>query len=203
MIRNLWSMKLAIVVTAMVIAPITHADVTVSGKYWDLEVDDGVDSGSGELIGVEISADLSEGTWVHASYMDGDFEGDNLLLYGETDVEVLAGISKGIFDIGGGVRYTEDADLGGPTSTYGPAVYIGAEDAIGSTPLGWYANASWMFYDVNDDWDWGEHIDLEAGVSATISRFIARVGYRYKTHYDRDPDSLTYEGVIGAIGYSF
>ena len=35
MIRNLWSMKLAIVVTAMVIAPITHADVTVSGKYWD------------------------------------------------------------------------------------------------------------------------------------------------------------------------
>jgi hypothetical protein len=157
----------------------------------------------GVAVGPQVSFDLGDSWWVSASWLVAESEWEGDLEETTQDAEAVLALSLEWFDIGVGFRYSEDEDpLRGESSEkyrkYGPMAYVGAGDSFGDSPLGWYAGASWMFYDLNDDWDWGEHYNIEAGLSLYLDPLSATVGYRMKDHYDSDND-LTYEGVTASL----
>ncbi len=154
----------------------------------------------GLAVGPTVSFDLGESFWLSAMWLVGEED------WGEggegttQDAEAVLALALDWFDIGVGFRYSEDEDLtdGAKFRKYGPMAYLGAGNSFGDSPLGWYAGASWMFADLNDDWDWGEHYNVEAGLSFYLDPLSATVGYRVKDHYDSDND-LTYKGVTASL----
>lgn len=118
------------------------------------------------------------------------------------DVEAILGKSFGLFTPGFGVRFwRNDYRSGGHSDEYGPFLYLGLGDAIGSWPLRWYAAASLAFKDYGDRGDMNYYL-LEAGLSLPVRSLTASLGYRYKSYYDSRED-YEYKGPAAALSWRF
>lgn len=185
-----------------------YAGLHIGGKFWYQDVSfqfDGAEevTADGIALGPQASFDLGESLWFSASWMVGALEFEGGGDWDSQDAEGVVALSFDWLDLGVGFRYSED-EFGGTAVSrkYGPMAYAGMGTGFGDTPFGWYAAASWMFVDLNDDWDWGEHVNAEGGLSLFIDPITATVGYRAKMHYDSDND-LLYQGVTGSAGITF
>ena len=185
------------------------AGMTVGAKVWVVDESYQFDGGAehtadGVAIGPVISVDLGDTFWLSASWLIGDNEWEDGADETVQDAEIVLAMSLDWFDLGVGFRYSEDEDLVTAANyrKYGPMAYVGVGNSFGDSPIGWYAAASWMFVDLNDDWEWGEHYNAEGGLSLYLDPFSATVGYRYKSHYDSDND-LVYQGVTASASMSF
>lgn len=184
------------------------AGLSVGAKLWmqDLSIDgDGGEiEADGAGVGPTLSLDLGENLWVSGSWIVSVLDFDDGSDMTTQDAEAVLALSFDWIDVGIGFRYSEDEFTGeSKTRKYGPMAYVGLGDSFGDTPLGWYAAASWMFADLNDDWDAGEHYNVEAGLSLYLDPINATVGYRYKDHYDFENVDVTYQGITASAGIAF
>ena len=185
-----------------------QAGMTVGAKVWVQELsiealgDEITADGAG--VGPTVSIDLSENLWLSGSWIVSvlDFEDDSDMT--TQDAEAVLALSFDWIDLGVGFRYSEDEFPDqSKTRKYGPMAYVGLGSSFGDSPVGWYAAASWMFVDLNDDWDAGEHFNAEGGLSLYLDPISATVGYRYKDHYDFDDVDVTYQGVTASASVTF
>lgn len=184
------------------------AGLQVGAKAWMIEGT--FDGGGGELdtdgvmVGPTLSIDLGDSLYCSAMWLIGEEDWGGGLEYDTQEAEIVLAIAFDWFDIGIGCRYTEDElqSDGTKARRLGPMAYLGAGNSFGDSPLGWYAGAAWMFVDVDDDWDAGEHYNVEAGLSFYLDPISAAVGYRMRDHYDADND-LLYKGVTASASIAF
>lgn len=109
------------------------------------------------------------------------------------DSEIAAGMNWDIFHFGLGLRAMSvviersgrDGRRVDRPDAMGPALILGASQSFSEwpwgftgSPWGWYAGASWMFHDFEDD-D-GEHINFEAGITHVSHNLYKSIGYRFK-----------------------
>ncbi|MBL7077221.1 MAG: hypothetical protein ISS31_07105 [Kiritimatiellae bacterium] len=182
------------------------AGMQIGAKIWQMDTSfqfagDAEQESDGLALGPTISFDLGDDFWVSAMWLVGEEEWNDGSEANTQDAEAVLALALDWIDLGVGFRYSEDEDAasGAKFRKYGPMAYVGAGNSFGEdSPLGWYAGASWMFVDLNDDWDWGEHYNVEAGLSLYLDPLSATVGYRLKEHYDADND-LKYEGVTASL----
>jgi len=181
------------------------AGMQVGAKVWQVDTTyqhpgDPEQESDGLAIGPTVSFDLGDDFWVSAMWLVGEEDWGPGGEGTTQDAEAVLALALDWIDLGIGFRYSEDEDLvdGSKYRKYGPMAYVGAGSAFGDSALGWYAGASWMFADLNDDWDWGEHYNAEAGLSLYLDPLSATVGYRVKDHYDSSND-LTYKGITASL----
>lgn len=182
-------------------------DVTlnVGVKVWEVDASyQGNEeiTGNGTFFGPIIGLDLPNDFWISAWAVQGELEyTGNAYSYDTMDSEIVFG--KGFFnlvDVGLGFRYSETYnDDVEKSASYGPVVYIGAGGGFGNSPLGWYGGSSWMFEDLNDDWEAGQHINVEGGLYLAWERFMISAGYRWRNHYDATNDLVYKGGTIRAV----
>ncbi len=152
------------------------------------------------VLGPTLLLDLGDSFLLSAMWLFGEEDWGAGEEYDSQEAEAVLVWALDWLDIGVGVRYTDEEDVANDDKLrrLGPMVYVGTGASFGDSPLGWYAGASWMFADVQDDWDAGEHYNAEAGLSLYLDPFSATVGYRIRDHYDADND-LTYDGVTASL----
>lgn len=166
------------------------------------------------------SAILSVGDlyWVRAFYLYGEYdyiqshEPRVVQDFGIHDAEIVGGVNCNIFHVGLGARWTSipirekvgDRSRARRPNAMGPALVAGASQSFSEypwgfqgTPWGWYAGASWMFYDVEDD-D-GEHLNIEAGISHMSHGFYKSIGFRFKDTFDHE----RMEGFVVSLLFEF
>lgn len=158
--------------------------------------------GDGVLAGLTTSIDLPSDFWFSFYYMVGDFDYNIELEQEFEDIELLLCRSFDMLDVGIGTRRwntestrnfeTYDANL------FGPMLYLGLGDLFGESPVGWYTSVTWMFVDLEDDWDDGRHYILEAGLFLALRPVTATLGWRTRSHYSQDND-LLYSGVSASV----
>ena len=145
------------------------AGLSVGAKMWvqELSIDDGVDdlTADGLGLGPTVSIDLGENLWLSGSWIVSVLDFDDGSDMTTQDAEAVLALSFDWIDLGIGFRYSEDEFPDqSKTRKYGPMAYVGLGSSFGDSPLGWYAAASWMFVDLYDDWDAGEHYNAEGGL---------------------------------------
>jgi len=111
----------------------------------------------------------------------------------------MAGMNWDIFKFGAGARgmsvlIKEDVADGQRVrrpNAFGPALSVGAVQSFAEwpwgfagSPWGWYADATWMFYDLEDD-D-GEHVNFSAGITHVSHGIYKSIGYRFKETFDHE-----------------
>lgn len=117
-----------------------------------------------------------------------------------TSVDLIAGASFDIFDVGAGFRYWENDYKGhGTTDEIGPIVYLGIHQPLAETPLSVYARFSWNFVDWGDTEE-REHFTIEPGISCFLKPVTLGVGYQIKDYYDYD---YRYKGAVVSVGFVF
>ena len=184
------------------------AGTSIGARMWahELTIDSMGEKITADGVGVgpTASIDLGENLWLSGSWIIADLEFDDGSDMTTQNAEAIVALSLQWIDLGIGFRYSEDEFPDqSKTRKYGPMAYVGLGSNFGHSPVGWYASASWMFADLNDDWDAGEHYNAEAGLSLYLDPVSATVGYRYKDYYDLDDVDVTYEGVTASAGFSF
>ncbi len=157
-------------------------------------------TGSGTLIGPVIEFDFPAGFWFSSWLLAGEVEfTGNAYNYDISDGEAVIGCDiGGLFDLGIGYRSEEAVSdvMSGSSQTLtsaGPLVYIGTGSMFGNSAVGWYTGASWMFSDMEEDYEAGEHVNVEGGLFFVTDYFMLSGGYRWRNHYDQDND-LTFQG---------
>ena len=157
------------------------------------------------MYGPSARMQIGEASWVRASYLYGEYdfirsrEPRRVQDFGLHDAELMAGMNWDIFNFGVGARWMsvlieEDVADGQRVrrpNAFGPAVGVGAAQSFAEwpwgfegSPWGWFAGATWMFYDLEDD-D-GEHVNLEAGITHVSHGIYKSIGYRFKETFDHE-----------------
>lgn len=128
------------------------------------------------------------------------------------DAEIVGGFNWNIFHVGLGLRastvVTEEERPDGPRvstpSAFGPALVAGISQSLTEypwgfedSPWGWYAGASWMFFDAQDD-D-GEHLNFELGITHVSNNLYKSLGYRYKETFEHE----RMEGFMATLMFEF
>ncbi len=157
----------------------------------------------GPLIGPYASIDLPRQFWISGHYLQGkmDYE-DSDKEVDLRDIEFFCGYSWKLVDVGIGFRDWYSDDDGREYTLQGPAINVSAGDTFGESPVGWYGAATWLFKDLKDDWDAGEHINGEAGLFASWERLVFTLGYRIMYFYDMAND-LQENSVTASAGFTF
>ena len=160
-------------------------------------------TGDGVIAGVTTSLDFPEDFWLSFYCMFGDLQFGTVKSSESLDVELLFCKTLDMFALGLGARHwaTETIRSNDTESDYtlfGPMLYVGLGDVFGESPLGWYTSATWMFLDLEEDWDDGRHYILEAGLFLALDPVTATLGYRRREHYSQDND-LVYHGVTASV----
>ncbi len=184
--------------------------IRVVSADWDQEGDWGTTTGSGTLVGPMLAVDLESEWWISALILAGTVDFDSVADSGRNDFlagEVFLGRPLAWLDVGFGLRYWQDDQPENPAPEnswkhYGPALYLGAAEQIGSSPVGWYSSGSLMFVDVGDG-D-GQHYRVEAGLWATLRDITLLAGYRFMSAYALDGmDKLDIHGPTIGLTYTF
>lgn len=194
-----------------------RADVAIDGglKLWYAEpkVTD-----HALMYGPAVRAQFGDAYWVRGFYLYGEYdfirssEPRRVQDFGMHDAELLGGMNAGLFSVGAGVRSmsvlieedTADGSRVRRPNALGPVVALGASQSLADwpwgfegSPWGWYAGASWMFYDLEDD-D-GEHLNLEAGITHVSQGIHKSIGYRFKETFDHE----RMEGFTAKLTFAF
>ncbi len=170
------------------------------------------------MLGPSIVLNRADTYWVRGFFLFGeyDFVRSNqprvVQDFSIRDAELLAGKNWNIFHAGLGFRsstvvMTERLPDGPRVRTpnaLGPAFVVGISQSLTEypwgfedSPWGWYAGASWMFYDFEDD-D-GEHINFELGITHVSHNLYKSLGYRYKNTFDH----ARMEGFMATLMFEF
>lgn len=170
------------------------------------------------MLGPSIAASLADTYWVRGFFLFGeyDFVRSNqprvVQDFSVRDAEWVGGINWDIFHVGFGLRsstiITQERLADGPRvrtpNALGPALVAGISQSLTEnpwgfedSPWGWYAGASWMFYDFEDDN--GEHINFELGITHVSNNLYKSLGYRYKHTFDHD----RMEGFMATLMFEF
>ncbi len=157
------------------------------------------------MYGAAGRVELDDHFWVRGFYLYGDYdfvrssEPRRVQDFGLHDAELIAGMHHDIFHFGFGARWMAvliEEDLGDQSrvrrpNAFGPALVAGATQSFAEwpwgfegSPWGWYAEATWMFYDVESD-D-GDHINFAAGVTHVSHGIHKSLGYRFKETFDHE-----------------
>lgn len=156
--------------------------------------------------------------WVSGNYLYGEYDyvrssAPRIVQdFGLHDAELMAGVNWDIFDFGFGARWMavlmEEPTVAGTRvrrpNAFGPVFSVGASQSFADwpwgfegSPWGWFADASWMFYDAEDD-D-GEHLNVEVGVTHESYGVHKRIGYRFKETFDHEQ----MEGFTASLLFEF
>lgn len=171
------------------------------------------------MYGVAGEMDILDNFWLSGHYLRGEFdfirriEPRSVKRISGQDLEVLAGWSVRIFDLGLGFRLTTVLMEDDPVNdlvrirnpdAYGPVASLGASQSFQDwpwgftgSPWGWYAGVSLMPADFSDH-D-GEHVVLMAGFSHYSHNLLKTIGYRYQNFFDHEQ----VEGFAAALRFEF